>query len=66
VERAYRQSTRALGALLFLLGVVMVVLTLAGGGGPLALGVLVGVMLAGIGAGRAVLAGRPGDGPGGA
>jgi hypothetical protein len=62
VERAYRQSTRLLGLLLLLLGAVLVAVTLARGGGPLALGVVVGVMLAAVGGGRAYLAGRP---PGG-
>jgi hypothetical protein len=61
VERAYRQSTRALGGLLFLVGVAMVVSTLARGGGPLALGVVVGVMLALLGVGRAYLAGDAGS-----
>jgi hypothetical protein len=57
VERAYRHSTRALGALLFALGVTMVVATLARGGGPLALGVLVGALFAVLGAARVYLAG---------
>jgi hypothetical protein len=58
VERAYRQSTRALGGLLFLVGVAMVASTLARGGGPLALGVVLGTMLALVGVGRAYLARR--------
>jgi hypothetical protein len=57
VERAYRQSTRLLGALLALLGVAMVATTLARGGGPLAIGVIVGVLFAVLGAGRVYLAG---------
>jgi drug/metabolite transporter (DMT)-like permease len=57
VRRAYLQSTRVLGVLLCLLGVAMVVTTLARGGGPLALGVVVGVAFALLGAGRVVLAG---------
>ena len=57
MERAYRQSTRALGGLLFLIGVAMIASTLARGGGPLALGVVLGVMLALVGVGRAYLAG---------
>ena len=61
VERAYRQSIRALGILLAVVGVAMVTLTLARGGGALALGVVVGLLLAAVGAGRALLAGRPGD-----
>ncbi len=55
MERAYRQATRVLGGLLFVLGVTMVVVTIARGGGAVALGVVVGVLLAGLGAGRLVL-----------
>jgi hypothetical protein len=58
VERAYRESTRVLGAALCLLGIAMVVATLARGGGPLAVGVVAGVALALLGAGRVVLATR--------
>ncbi len=56
MERAYATSTRLLSALLFLVGTAMVVTALARGGGPLALGVVLGVMLALIGAGRLYLA----------
>ena len=56
MERAYRQSTFFMSALIALLGVVLVVTTLARGGGPLALGVIVGVLFALLGAGRMVLA----------
>ncbi|MEA2375390.1 MAG: hypothetical protein QOD53_1853 [Thermoleophilaceae bacterium] len=58
MERAYRESTRVLGAALCLLGIAMVVATLARGGGPLAVGVVAGVALALLGAGRVVLATR--------
>jgi hypothetical protein len=61
VERAYRQSTRVLGAALFVLGVAMVVSTLVRGGGPLALGVIVGIAFALLGAGRIFLANRAGS-----
>ena len=57
MERAYRQSIRALSAALFVIGVAMVAVTLARGGGPLAAGVLLGVLLALLGAGRLALAG---------
>lgn len=59
MERAYRQSTRALGALLIVVGLVAVAVTIARGGGPLALGVILGAMLAAIGAGRLALSRRP-------
>jgi hypothetical protein len=43
-------STRVLSALIVVLGVAMVVRSVARGGGPLALGVVLGTMLAVIGA----------------
>jgi hypothetical protein len=61
VERAYRQSTRVAGVLLLAIGVAMVAVTLRSGGGPLALGVLLGVLLAALGAGRLALARSPRD-----
>jgi hypothetical protein len=56
VQRAYLASTRALSAALLLLGLAMVISALARGGGPLALGVVLGAMLALVGAGRLWLA----------
>jgi hypothetical protein len=58
VQRAYRESTRAVGAIICVLGIVMVVVTLARGGGPLALGVIVGVAFAVLGALRVIIANR--------
>jgi hypothetical protein len=58
VERSYRQSTRLLGVLLAILGVAMIATTLARGGGPLAIGVVVGVLFTVLGAARAYLASR--------
>ncbi len=63
MERAYRQSTRVLGALLIVVGLVAVIVTIARGGGPLALGVILGAMLAAIGAGRLALSRRPTERP---
>lgn len=57
MERAYRHSTRLLGVLIAVLGVAMVVSTLARGGGPLALGVVLGVLFAVLGSARVYLAG---------
>ncbi|MEA2442305.1 MAG: hypothetical protein QOH76_3729 [Thermoleophilaceae bacterium] len=57
MERAYRQSTRLLGALIAVLGVAMVATTLARGGGPLAIGVVVGVLFTILGVARVYLAG---------
>jgi hypothetical protein len=65
VQRAYRHSTRVMGALICVLGIAMIASTLARGGGPLALGVVLGVLFAVLGAGRVVLARerRPPRGP---
>jgi hypothetical protein len=61
VDRAYLASTRVLNALLVLVGLALVVTALARGGGALAVGVVVGVLFALLGAGRLWLA-RPGAG----
>jgi hypothetical protein len=61
VERAYLQSTRALSATLLVLGIAMVVASLVRGGGPLALGVVLGVAFALLGAARLYLASRSGS-----
>ena len=56
MRRAYTASTRFMSAIIMLLGVTMVVSALARGGGALALGVVLGTMLALLGAGRLWLA----------
>jgi hypothetical protein len=56
VQRAYLVSTRLLSAVLLVLGVAMVASALARGGGALALGVVLGTLLALLGAGRLWLA----------
>ena len=56
VQRAYLVSTRVLSALLVLIGIAMVATALARGGGALALGVVLGSLLALVGAGRLWLA----------
>jgi hypothetical protein len=58
VERVYRQSTRVLGLVLVALGLVLVVITVARGGGPLATGVVVGLALSAFGGARTYLAAR--------
>lgn len=65
MQRAYRESTRAVGAIICLLGVAMVIITLARGGGPLSIGVIVGVAFAVLGALRVVIANRLTPPPGG-
>jgi hypothetical protein len=55
---AYRLSTLALSIVMALVGVALVVVTLSNGGGPLARGVIFGVLFALAGAGRAYLTWR--------
>jgi hypothetical protein len=62
VRAAYGISTRVLSGLLLLVGVAMVVSALARGGGALALGVVLGTLLALLGAGRLWLATSHGAG----
>jgi hypothetical protein len=57
VGRTYRETMRVLSVVLVVVGVAAVALTLAGGGGPLARGVLLGTMMALLGAGRLALSG---------
>ena len=61
MERAYLASTRVLNSVLVLVGLLLIVVTLIRGGGALALGVVLGVLFALLGAGRLWLA-RPGAG----
>jgi hypothetical protein len=56
VRRAYATSTRIMSGLLVLVGLAMVVSAVARGGGALALGVVLGTMLALLGAARLWLA----------
>ena len=56
MRRAYLASTRVPGTMLVLVGLAMVVSAVARGGGALALGVVLGTMLALLGAGRLWLA----------
>lgn len=56
MQRAYLASTRLLSAALVAIGIAMVITTIANGGGPLAVGVLLGIMLALVGAARLWLA----------
>jgi hypothetical protein len=50
VDRAYRASTRAIAVVTFLLGLTMIAVALARGGGVLAVGVVAGVLFVIIGA----------------
>ena len=53
---AHRQITTLSSAVLVVLGVAMIVRTIAAGGGPLSLGILLGVLFVLAGAGRIVIA----------
>ena len=54
----HRGATRLLSVAMVLVGLVMLVLTLARGGGPVSYGVLLGVLFVLAGAGRLYIAGR--------
>lgn len=59
MDRTRRNSTIALGSLLALLGLVMIVSTLAHGGGALTLGILLGLAFTILGCARVYLAVAP-------
>jgi hypothetical protein len=52
----HRGATRVMSAVMVLIGVVLLISTLARGGGPLAIGVLLGLLFVAAGAGRLYLA----------
>ncbi len=54
----HRSTTMLLSAVMLVLGIAMIVVTLAGGGGPLALGILMGILFAAAGGGRLYAAWR--------
>lgn len=56
MDRAYLASARVMGVLLCAIGVAMVVTTVARGGGPLAFGVVFGLIFTVLGAVRLKLA----------
>ena len=59
-ERLYRGSVRALSVVMLAFGLAILVVTLVAGGGPLSIGVLLGLAFVGVGAGRLWLASRMG------
>ena len=61
-RRAHRAATRALSLVMIALGVAILVATIARGGGPLAVGVLLGILFVAAGAARLYLTARPRDG----
>jgi hypothetical protein len=56
VQRAYLASTRLLSVVLLVLGLALIVSAVVHGGGPLAVGVVLGALLAALGAARLWLA----------
>lgn len=57
-ERIYHGSVRAFSLVFILLGLAILVTTLANGGGPLSLGVVLGVAFLAVGGGRLWIASR--------
>ena len=51
-ERIYRGSVRALSLVFLAIGLAILAVTLANGGGPLSVGILLGVVFVAVGAGR--------------
>ena len=64
MQRAYLASSRALSALLVLVGSAMVASALVRGGGVLALGVVIGALFAALGVARLWLMHAAGSGDG--
>ena len=54
-RQVHRGATRALSSALVLIGVALLISTIARGGGPLAIGVLLGILFIAAGAGRLYL-----------
>jgi hypothetical protein len=59
-ERAYAGSVRALSVVMLGLGAAVLIKTIAAGGGPLSVGILLGIAFIAVGAGRLWLASRMG------
>ena len=57
-ERIYRRSIRAFSLLFILLGLAILFSTLANGGGPLSIGVLLGIAFLAVGIVRGWLGGQ--------
>ena len=57
-DEVYRGATRVMAVVIFIFGLLMVVLTLARGGGIAATGLWIGLVFCGLGAGRLYLSYR--------
>jgi hypothetical protein len=51
-ERVYRGAVRGFSLVFIAVGLVLLVATLANGGGPISVGFLIGIAFVGVGAGR--------------
>ncbi len=60
-ERIYRGSVRAFSFVLIALGLLILVSTLVNGGGPLSVGVVLGIAFLAVGAGRLWASARMGS-----
>lgn len=59
-ERVYRGAVRAFSLVFVAIGLLVLVVTLANGGGPLSLGFLMGIAFLGVGIGRIWLGSKVG------
>ena len=57
-ERIYRRSVQAFSLVFVVLGLVLLIVTLVSGGGPLSVGTLLGLAFLAVGAGRLWIASR--------
>ena len=59
-ERVYQGAVRAFSVAMVAIGIAVLVVTLASGGGPASIGFLLGLLFLGVGAARLWLASRTG------
>jgi hypothetical protein len=60
-ERVYRGAVRGFSLVFVAVGLVVLAVTLANGGGPVSVGVLMGIAFVGVGAGRLWVGSRMGQ-----
>ena len=59
-DRAYHGAIRAFSLVFVVLGLALLIATLANGGGPASIGFLMGILFCAVGIGRFWIAGRQG------
>jgi hypothetical protein len=57
-EHAYHQAIRGFSLVFVVLGLVLLVVTLANGGGPVSIGFLMGILFVAVGVGRLWIASK--------